>query len=71
MCFDHEFIIHFFFQLGKGDGVQCFFCAGIICQWNDNDVPIKEHKHLFPSCPFIKEIYKQSHQTTENRKKSD
>ncbi|XP_071177906.1 uncharacterized protein [Mytilus edulis] len=60
-----------FFYSGQGDRVQCFYCAGIICQWDENDVPRKEHKRLFPSCPFIKKMYNQSHQTTENSKTSD
>ncbi|XP_052072270.1 uncharacterized protein LOC127710457 isoform X2 [Mytilus californianus] len=60
-----------FFYSGKDDTVQCFFCAGIIWQWNDSDVPIEEHKRLFPACPFITKIYERSHQTTENSKISD
>lgn len=64
-------IYNYFFHLGKGDKVKCFFCAGILSQWKELDVPIEEHKLYYPACPFIKNIGEWSLQTTENSKISD
>lgn len=33
--------------------VQCAFCTGIICRWEEGDIPEAEHRRHFPACPFL------------------
>uniref|UniRef100_T1JFM1 RING-type domain-containing protein n=1 Tax=Strigamia maritima TaxID=126957 RepID=T1JFM1_STRMM len=42
-----------FFYLKDEDKVQCFFCRGVVGQWEDGDNPAIEHRKHFRSCPFI------------------
>lgn len=38
-----------------GDKVQCVECKGVLMNWEDDDIPMKEHKKNFPSCKFVKD----------------
>lgn len=37
----------------QSDRVKCAFCRGILHSWEIGDVPIKEHRRAFSTCPFI------------------
>ncbi|CAL1528891.1 unnamed protein product [Lymnaea stagnalis] len=50
-----EFAQAGFIFIGAPDRVQCVFCNGILRNWNDNDLPLEEHRKHFPSCRFVKE----------------
>ncbi|XP_043920362.1 baculoviral IAP repeat-containing protein 1e-like [Protopterus annectens] len=41
-----------FYYTGISDRVQCIGCAGILGQWEVNDVPMEEHLKHFPTCRF-------------------
>lgn len=41
------------YYLGKGDGVQCFCCAGMLGGWESGDTAWGEHTNHFPNCFFI------------------
>lgn len=43
-----------FFYFNIGDQVKCAFCGGIIGQWEQNDLPMHEHRKFFPDCPVIR-----------------
>lgn len=43
-----------FFYFNIGDQVKCAFCGGIIGQWEENDLPLHEHRKFFPDCPVIR-----------------
>ncbi|XP_041424627.1 baculoviral IAP repeat-containing protein 1b isoform X1 [Xenopus laevis] len=43
-----------FFYKGQRDTVQCFYCAGCLGNWDENDDPWKQHAELFPECEFLK-----------------
>ncbi|KAK6172083.1 hypothetical protein SNE40_018041 [Patella caerulea] len=45
-----------FFYLGREDAVQCFYCAGILKSWLDDDIPWQEHAKWFPKCPYLLRI---------------
>ncbi|XP_055959450.1 baculoviral IAP repeat-containing protein 2 isoform X2 [Patella vulgata] len=45
-----------FYYLGREDAVQCFFCAGVLKSWKDDDIPWKEHAKWFPKCPYLLRI---------------
>jgi len=42
-----------FYFTGFEDQVRCFFCAGGIKQWRENDDPSEEHARWFPDCAFL------------------
>ena len=42
-----------FIYRGNEDQVECVFCLGILDGWEDDDLPLTEHKKSFPKCPFI------------------
>lgn len=42
-----------FFYLGQGDKVKCFFCGGILWDWDPTDEPYTEHAKWFPKCPWL------------------
>jgi hypothetical protein len=42
-----------FFYFNQGDRVQCVFCLNIAERWIPTDVPMSEHRRLFPRCPFV------------------
>ncbi|KAK3098726.1 hypothetical protein FSP39_022408 [Pinctada imbricata] len=44
-----------FFYLEKGDAVRCFQCAGLLRNWEPNDIPWEEHKRFFPRCTFLQQ----------------
>ena len=48
-----------FIYIGPPDRVQCVMCQGILKNWNDNDLPIEEHRKHFPDCAFVKEYFSQ------------
>lgn len=45
---------YFYFDLGKDDYVQCFYCGGGLCHWEAQDDPWTEHAKHFPQCYFVK-----------------
>ena len=54
----HWFIVHHFHaiilqKVDQSDKVKCIFCQGTLYSWKKTDVPDKEHKKKFPTCPFI------------------
>ncbi|KAI1294849.1 Death-associated inhibitor of apoptosis 1 [Halotydeus destructor] len=36
------------------DRVSCFSCGGGLCNWEPTDDPWREHKRLYPNCPFVR-----------------
>ena len=46
----------FFFALdtGEGDKCKCFYCGGILWDWEPGDDPWVEHAKWFEDCPWIK-----------------
>ncbi|OCU02365.1 baculoviral IAP repeat-containing protein 1 [Xenopus laevis] len=42
-----------FFYKGLRDTVQCFFCAGCLKDWKDDDDPWKEHAKWYPECGYL------------------
>ncbi|KAF6029127.1 XIAP [Bugula neritina] len=42
-----------FYFTGVEDQVRCFFCAGGVKHWRENDDPWEEHARWFPDCPFL------------------
>lgn len=42
-----------FFYLGQGDKVKCFYCGGILWDWDPSDEPNTEHAKWFPKCPWL------------------
>jgi hypothetical protein len=43
-----------FYYYGSKDCVKCFFCSGVICNWEPVDDPIIEHTRWYPKCSYIK-----------------
>lgn len=41
------------FFLGQGDKVKCFYCGGILWDWDPEDEPYTEHAKWFPKCPWL------------------
>ena len=52
-----EFAQAGFIYIGPPDRVQCVMCQGILKNWNDNDLPIEEHRKHFPDCAFVKDYF--------------
>jgi hypothetical protein len=42
-----------FYYIGQDDKVQCFFCKGIVGQWELGDLPELEHRRHFRRCPLV------------------
>eukprot|EP00095_Tigriopus_kingsejongensis_P005266 maker-scaffold464_size163657-snap-gene-0.31 protein:Tk05266 transcript:maker-scaffold464_size163657-snap-gene-0.31-mRNA-1 annotation:"apoptosis 2 inhibitor" len=42
-----------FYFTGVQDCVRCIFCGEYVGQWNPRDDPDREHRTLFPHCPFV------------------
>jgi len=42
-----------FYFLKREDKVQCAFCRIVIGDFEENDIPIVEHKKYCGSCPFV------------------
>ena len=41
------------FYLCRADRVKCAFCHGILRNWEPSEEPMRKHRRLFPSCPFL------------------
>ena len=39
---------------GNQDAVHCFYCGGVLRNWEPDDDPWREHRHWFPYCEFLK-----------------
>ncbi|RWS29565.1 putative inhibitor of apoptosis-like protein [Leptotrombidium deliense] len=44
-----------FFYLLNSDRVQCAFCRGVVCNWEQGDIPLMEHMRHYPRCEFLLE----------------
>lgn len=44
------------FYTNIGDQVKCFYCGGILWDWEINDVPFEQHAKWFPHCPYTNAI---------------
>lgn len=42
-----------FFYRNDADSVTCFFCGETLRNWENTDIPMKEHKEKFPNCLFV------------------
>ncbi|KAH3810432.1 hypothetical protein DPMN_138824 [Dreissena polymorpha] len=42
-----------FYYASQGDEVICYCCAKRISNWNERDDPLRAHRLVFPSCPFL------------------
>ena len=42
------------FYLCRADRVKCAFCHGILRNWEPSEAPMRKHRRLFPSCPFLR-----------------
>ena len=40
-------------DVGRGDGVQCFYCDGGLKNWDPEDVPWVEHARFFGNCAYL------------------
>ncbi|KAI0231427.1 E3 ubiquitin-protein ligase XIAP [Lamellibrachia satsuma] len=43
------------FYLCRADRVKCAFCQGILRNWEPSEEPMRKHRRLFPSCPFLRD----------------
>lgn len=62
------------FYDGKDDQVRCFFCSGVLRNWEAGDEPWKEHARWHPNCKFLLDIKGKAyvdhvHATTATHKK--
>lgn len=55
----HEMASAGFFYKGYGDFTQCFFCGGVLKDWEAEDDPLIEHARHFHDCSFAQQIQKQ------------
>lgn len=55
----HEMAYAGFFYKGYGDFTQCFFCGGVLKDWEAEDDPLIEHARHFHDCAFAQQIQKQ------------
>ncbi|XP_056016208.1 baculoviral IAP repeat-containing protein 7-A-like [Ostrea edulis] len=44
------------FYLGKGDQTKCFWCNGILADWEPGDSPVLEHRKWFKDCQWLEVI---------------
>ncbi|AAZ67406.1 ihibitor of apoptosis (iap) [Trichoplusia ni single nucleopolyhedrovirus] len=65
-----ELAMNGFYYLGSRDQVRCAYCKIEICNWQQEDVVERDHKHYAPQCPFIKKLdeEKNKHNTCELNK---
>ncbi|KAH3810583.1 hypothetical protein DPMN_138976 [Dreissena polymorpha] len=42
-----------FYYASQGDEVICYCCAKRISNWNEKDDPMRAHRLVSPSCPFL------------------
>ena len=42
------------YSSGNEDAVACFYCGGVLRNWEPQDDPWSEHRHWFPFCDFLK-----------------
>ncbi|XP_076444797.1 baculoviral IAP repeat-containing protein 7-B-like [Babylonia areolata] len=42
------------YYLGDGDKVKCFYCDGLLYNWEPEDDPFVEHVRWFPDCQYMK-----------------
>ncbi|XP_052218629.1 uncharacterized protein LOC127836190 [Dreissena polymorpha] len=42
-----------FYYASQGDEVICYCCAKRISNWNERDDPLRAHRLVSPSCPFL------------------
>ncbi|XP_059082806.1 baculoviral IAP repeat-containing protein 7-A-like [Tigriopus californicus] len=42
-----------FYYTGVQDCVRCIFCGEYVGHWDPNDDPAREHRAIFPQCPFV------------------
>ncbi|CAM9790073.1 unnamed protein product [Lampetra planeri] len=40
------------YYVGPSDRVACFYCSGVMRDWEEGDVPAKEHERHFSTCAF-------------------
>ncbi|KAG7174041.1 death-associated inhibitor of apoptosis 2-like 6 [Homarus americanus] len=43
-----------FYYLRNKDLCACYFCQGIVGDWEKDDTPLGEHNKHFPHCPFVR-----------------
>ncbi|KAG7177450.1 death-associated inhibitor of apoptosis 2-like 3, partial [Homarus americanus] len=43
-----------FYYLRNKDLYACYFCGGVIGDWEKDDTPLGEHCRLFRHCPFVR-----------------
>jgi len=43
-----------FFYLNQRDNCRCAFCGNFVGDWEEGDIPLNEHKKLFPMCSFVR-----------------
>ncbi|XP_033122719.1 baculoviral IAP repeat-containing protein 2-like, partial [Anneissia japonica] len=43
-----------FYYVQTKDIVRCFACMGEISNWECVDIPMVQHKNMFPGCPFVR-----------------
>lgn len=43
-----------FFYLNQRDNCRCAFCGNYVGDWDTGDVPMDEHRKLFPLCGFVR-----------------
>lgn len=41
---------------GKGDQTKCFWCGGILADWEPGDEPVSEHRKWFKHCKWLEVI---------------
>nr|XP_022292969.1 putative inhibitor of apoptosis [Crassostrea virginica]XP_022292970.1 putative inhibitor of apoptosis [Crassostrea virginica] len=65
------------FYLGKGDQTKCFWCSGILADWEPGDEPVLEHRKWFKHCQWLEVIktepffVKALEKTSKGKSKSD
>ena len=43
----------FVYFVGQGDKTKCFWCSGMLSEWEPNDIPIVEHAKFFSQCQWL------------------
>lgn len=47
------------FYMKTGDRVTCFYCGGMLWNWESDDVPEEEHAKWFPTCGYVDGLYRK------------